>query len=311
MAIEAQPQGFHTVTPYLVVDGAARLIDFLEAVFDAEQVERLAAPGGRIGHAEVRIGDSVMMLGDAHGEHKPMQMMLYVYVDDVDVTFQRALTAGAAAVQPAADQFYGDRSGGVMRSIRQHLVDRHPHRGRGAGRTAAARARTHDGGRRQLTVKRDPPDRRGPCAIWCPRAPWPTAQCGVIASRPAFAVTPSCVAMPPLAPIAPTSLPSTRIGKPPSDATPWVSASRLSAAGAPPLITSLNALLGRRNIAALRAFACAMSIEAYCVPSIVAWAMSWPTGPTTAIAIFQLCFLASAAAAMIALCAVSRSIGAP
>jgi len=113
MAIEAQPQGFHTVTPYLVVDGAARLIDFLEAVFDAEHVERLAAPGGRIGHAEVRIGDSVMMLGDAHGEHKPMQMMLYVYVDDVDVTFQRALTAGAAAVQPVADQFYGDRSGGV------------------------------------------------------------------------------------------------------------------------------------------------------------------------------------------------------
>ena len=113
MALEAQPKGFHTVTPYLVVDGAARLIDFLEAVFDAEQVERLAAPGERIGHAEVRIGDSIVMLGDAHGEHKPMQMMLYVYVEDVDATYQRALTAGASAVQPPADQFYGDRSGGV------------------------------------------------------------------------------------------------------------------------------------------------------------------------------------------------------
>ena len=57
----------------------------------------MAAPGGRIGHAEVRIGDSVVMLGDAHGEHKPMQTMLHVYVDDVDATYQRALAAGAAA----------------------------------------------------------------------------------------------------------------------------------------------------------------------------------------------------------------------
>jgi PhnB protein len=113
MAVEAQPKGFHTVTPYLVVDGAPRLIDFLEAVFDAELVEGPAAPGERIGHAEVRIGDSVVMLGDAHGEHKPMQMMLYVYVDDVDITYQRALTAGASVVQPVADQFCGDRGGGV------------------------------------------------------------------------------------------------------------------------------------------------------------------------------------------------------
>ncbi|HET7879709.1 MAG TPA: VOC family protein, partial [Acetobacteraceae bacterium] len=107
MAVDVQPKGFHTVTPYLVVEGAARLIDFLEEAFDAELVERMPAPGDRIGHAEVRIGDSVVMLGDAHGEHKPMQMMLYVYVDDVDVSYQRALTAGASAVQPVADQFYG------------------------------------------------------------------------------------------------------------------------------------------------------------------------------------------------------------
>jgi uncharacterized glyoxalase superfamily protein PhnB len=113
MAVKARPDGYHAVTPYLVVDGAARLIDFLEEVFDAEQVERFAAPGNRIGHAEVRIGDSVVMLGESHGEHKPMQMMLYVYVDDVDATYQRAVAAGAAAVQPPVDQFYGDRSGGV------------------------------------------------------------------------------------------------------------------------------------------------------------------------------------------------------
>ena len=113
MAVKAKPDGYHAVTPYLVVDGAARLIDFLEEVFDAEEVERFAAPGNRIGHAEVRIGDSLVMLGDAHGEHKPMQAMLYVYVDDADATYQRALAAGATSVQAPVDQFYGDRSGGV------------------------------------------------------------------------------------------------------------------------------------------------------------------------------------------------------
>jgi uncharacterized glyoxalase superfamily protein PhnB len=114
MAVKAKPDGYHAVTPYLVVDGAARLIDFLQAAFGAEQVERFAAPGNRIGHAELRIGDSLVMLGDAHGEHRPMQAMLYVYVDDADATYQRAITAGAKAVQPPADQFYGDRSGGVQ-----------------------------------------------------------------------------------------------------------------------------------------------------------------------------------------------------
>ena len=113
MAVKAKPDGYHAVTPYLVVDGAARLIDFLEEVFDAQEVERLAAPGGRIGHAELRIGDSVVMLGDAHGEHKPLQTMLYVYVDDADAIYQRALAAGATSVQAPVDQFYGDRSGGV------------------------------------------------------------------------------------------------------------------------------------------------------------------------------------------------------
>ncbi len=113
MAVKAKPDGYHAVTPYLVVDGAAGLIEFLEEVFDAQETERLAAPGGRVGHAEVRIGDSAVMMGDARGEHAPTQAMLYVYVDDVDATYQRALAAGATTVQPPADQFYGDRSGGV------------------------------------------------------------------------------------------------------------------------------------------------------------------------------------------------------
>ena len=113
MAVKARPDGYHAITPYLVVEGAARLIAFLEEVFDAEELERIAAPGDRIGHAELRIGDSVVMLGDAHGEHTPMQTMLYVYVDDVDATYQRAVAAGAVSVQTPVDQFYGDRSGGV------------------------------------------------------------------------------------------------------------------------------------------------------------------------------------------------------
>ena len=89
------------------------MIDFLKEVFNAQEVMRLAAPSGRIGHAEVRIGDSVVMLGDAHGEHKPMQAMLHVYVDDADATYERAVAAGATSVQAPVDQFYGDRSGGV------------------------------------------------------------------------------------------------------------------------------------------------------------------------------------------------------
>ena len=113
MAVKAQPDGYHTVTPYLVVDGAARLIDFLTEVFDAEETERFDASGGRIGHAELRIGDSRVMLADAHDGHEPQSAMLHVYVDDADATYQRALAAGAVSVQAPADQFYGDRSGGV------------------------------------------------------------------------------------------------------------------------------------------------------------------------------------------------------
>lgn len=113
MAVKAKPDGYHSITPYLVVDGAARLIDFLVQAFDAEERERFAAPGNRVGHAELRIGDSVVMLGDARPEHPAMQAMLYLYVDDVDATYQIALSAGAKPVQAPQDHFYGDRSGGV------------------------------------------------------------------------------------------------------------------------------------------------------------------------------------------------------
>ena len=114
MPVKPKPDQYHSVTPYVVVKGAARLIDFAKTVFGAQEAMRMAAPDGQIGHAELRIGDSVVMLADAHGGREPMPCMLHVYVDDADATFQRAVAAGAASVQPPADQFYGDR-GGLVR----------------------------------------------------------------------------------------------------------------------------------------------------------------------------------------------------
>jgi uncharacterized glyoxalase superfamily protein PhnB len=113
MAIEPKPDGYHSVTPYLAVDGAARVIDFVKQAFKAEEVMRVAAPGGRIGHAEVRIGDTLVMVADAHDGRQPMPAMLHVYVSDADATYQRALKAGGSSVQAPEDQFYGDRSGAV------------------------------------------------------------------------------------------------------------------------------------------------------------------------------------------------------
>lgn len=105
------PDGYHTVTPYLTVKGVAGLIDFLKQAFDAVETERLPGPDGKVGHAEVRIGDSVVMMGEAPGE--PMPAMLYLYVADADASYKRALEAGATSLMEPADQFYGDRSGGV------------------------------------------------------------------------------------------------------------------------------------------------------------------------------------------------------
>lgn len=107
------PDGYHTVTPYLVVEGVDELIDFLKQAFDAVETERLPRPDGKVGHGEVRIGDSVVMLGEASGEWKPMPGFIYLYVNDTDATYKRALEAGATSVMEPADQFYGDRNAGV------------------------------------------------------------------------------------------------------------------------------------------------------------------------------------------------------
>jgi PhnB protein len=113
------PKGYHTATPYLFVNDAARAIDFYKAAFNAKEVMRFPRPGGRVGHAEIKIGDSPFMLADESpemGARGPKTLggspvMLYLYVKDVDVVVKQAAGAGAKIVRPVQDQFYGDRSG--------------------------------------------------------------------------------------------------------------------------------------------------------------------------------------------------------
>ena len=113
MAVKPIPDGYHTVTPYLTVQGAAKLIDFLQQAFAAQEIERMMQPDGTIRHAEVRIGDSVVMMAEARSEQAPMPSGIYLYVNDTDAVYKRALQAGATSVMEPADQFYGDRSAGV------------------------------------------------------------------------------------------------------------------------------------------------------------------------------------------------------
>jgi PhnB protein len=89
MAVTPIPEGYHTVTPYLVVQGVPKLIDFLKQAFDAQEIRRMPRPDGTIMHAEVRIGDSAVMMAEAMGGFKPMPGSRYLYVDDTDATYQR------------------------------------------------------------------------------------------------------------------------------------------------------------------------------------------------------------------------------
>ena len=115
------PEGYHNVTPYLIVDGAAAAIEFYKKVFGAAEVMRMPAPGGRVGHAEIKIGDSHVMLADENREMNTLSpksvggtpLSLLLYVEDVDRTVQRAIAAGAKLEQPVEDKFYGDRMGGI------------------------------------------------------------------------------------------------------------------------------------------------------------------------------------------------------
>jgi PhnB protein len=115
------PDGYHSVTPYLIVNDGARAIEFYKEAFGATEVLRFEGPDGRIGHAEVKIGDSHVMLADEHpemGARSPKTIggspiSLLLYVEDVDATVARAVEAGGKLLRPVKDQFYGDRTGGV------------------------------------------------------------------------------------------------------------------------------------------------------------------------------------------------------
>ncbi len=105
-------KGFSTVTPYLTVADARKQIDFLTRVFGAEQTFLSHRPDGTLWHAEARIGDSMLMIGQAQGQWQPRPATLYIYVDDADTTYRSALAAGARSLAEPQNHDYGDRSGG-------------------------------------------------------------------------------------------------------------------------------------------------------------------------------------------------------
>jgi PhnB protein len=108
------PDGFHTITPYVIVDGAEKLITFMREAFGAQfHHEPTKRPDGSIMHASLKIGDSMLMIADSSEHAKASPVMLYLYVPNVDAAYQRALKAGATSVMEPADQFYGDRGAGV------------------------------------------------------------------------------------------------------------------------------------------------------------------------------------------------------
>ncbi|MPZ56350.1 MAG: VOC family protein [Rhizobiales bacterium] len=114
MAVKAIPEGYHTVTPYLIVRGADKTVDFLKKAFGAEYAfDPMMTPDGLIMHAEIKIGDSRVMISEATEQHPAMKSMLHLYVPDVDAVYQRAIAAGGTSVMEPKDQFYGDRGGGV------------------------------------------------------------------------------------------------------------------------------------------------------------------------------------------------------
>lgn len=131
------PEGYHSVTPYLSIKGAAKAIDYYKEVFGATELFRMGAPDGKIGHAEIKIGNSPIMLADEFPEMEfvspqtlggsPIGLM--IYVDDVDTMFNKAIGAGATEVKPLQDQFYGDRSGtlkdpfGHVWTVATHVED--------------------------------------------------------------------------------------------------------------------------------------------------------------------------------------------
>lgn len=135
--VKPVPEGYHSVTPYLTVKGAAKAIEFYKQAFGAKEIFRMPQPDGKIGHAEIQIGDSRIMLADEFPERNirgpesldGTPVMIHLYVNDVDTVAKRAVAAGAKEIRPVQDQFYGDRSGmfadpfGHQWNISTHVED--------------------------------------------------------------------------------------------------------------------------------------------------------------------------------------------
>ena len=113
MSVPFKPEKYTSAAPYLIVDGAARTIAFLERVFGAERLRRFDAPNGKVVHAEVRLDDTVIMLSDGAPNWPPIPSHVHVYVKDVDATYRRALDAGATSVQEPVKKEDADKRGGV------------------------------------------------------------------------------------------------------------------------------------------------------------------------------------------------------
>ena len=113
MTVKAIPEGYHTVTPFLLTSDPKTVLDFAKQAFGATETERHDDSEGNIRHAAIRIGDSMVMLGPASEQHKAMPAMLHLYVPDVDAAYARAIEAGGKSLREPTDEFYGDRSCGV------------------------------------------------------------------------------------------------------------------------------------------------------------------------------------------------------
>jgi len=116
MPVKPVPDGYRTVTPYLTATDAAALLDFVKKAFGAKEHHVMRGPDGGIGHADLMIGDSHVMMGQARGEWTPMPSQIYLYLPDCDAVYRQAIAAGATSVQEPKTQFYGDRHGCVKDS---------------------------------------------------------------------------------------------------------------------------------------------------------------------------------------------------
>lgn len=129
MSVNFIPDGYYTITPYMVVEDADKLVEFVEKTFNGQLLFKMQNEAGRISHAEMKIGDSILMLAESAGEWKPTKTMLHFYVEKVDEVYQRALDNGAVSVKEPKDEFYGDRiscvqdSFGNFWSIATHIKD--------------------------------------------------------------------------------------------------------------------------------------------------------------------------------------------